>query len=129
MKRSLAVLVVAVVFAWGAQVFAHHSFAATYMEDREISIEGELMYFLYRNPHSFLQMVVHDPRTKDSVRWAIEWVGSNQLRQHGMTRETLKVGDHVVITGRPGRNPSDHRLRLRSILRPKDGWRWGSIAD
>ena len=37
----------------------------------------------------------------------------------------LKAGDHVVITGNPGRNPIDHRVRMRSLLRPSDGFGWG----
>ena len=46
-----------------------------------------------------------------------------------LTRETLKPGDHVIITGNPGRNPEDHRLRMRTITRPSDGWKWGGTFD
>jgi hypothetical protein len=28
------------------------------------------------------------------------------------------------VTGAPGRNPDDHRIRMHSIVRPKDGWKW-----
>ena len=81
------------------------------------------MQFLYRNPHSFVH--VEGPDEKGAVqRWAVEWGAGLQLNQQGVTRETLRVGDHVIITGNPGRNPEDHRLRMRSILRPSDGWKW-----
>jgi thiamine monophosphate kinase len=72
-----------------------------------------------------------DPKEKggEMYRWAVEWGGGGQLGQQGVTRETLKPGDHVVITGSPGRNPADHRLRMRTIFRPKDGWRWGGQVD
>jgi thiamine monophosphate kinase len=72
-----------------------------------------------------------DPKEKggELYRWAVEWGGGGQLGQQGVTRETLKPGDHVIITGSPGRNPADHRLRMRSIYRPKDGWRWGGTVD
>ena len=53
---------------------------------------------------------------------AIEWAAAGQLT--GITRDTLKPGDHVIITGNPGRTVEDHRLRMRSILRPKDGFKW-----
>ena len=129
MKRSLAILLVAGAFAIGAQAFAHHSFAATYLEDQETSIEGDLVQFLYRNPHSFVHVMAPEPQTKEMVRWAVEWGGGGQLGQQGVTRETLKPGDHVVITGSPGRNPADHRLRMRTIFRAKDGWRWGGVVD
>ncbi len=35
------------------KMYAHHSFAATYFEDKTVTIEGNLKQFLYRNPHSF----------------------------------------------------------------------------
>jgi hypothetical protein len=41
----------------------------------------------------------------------------------------LKPGDHVVISGNPGRNPADHRVRLLKIQRPKDGWSWGLLPN
>jgi hypothetical protein len=40
----------------------------------------------------------------------------------------LKPGDVVVITGNPGRNPVDHRIRMRSLRRPSDGFGWGVRA-
>jgi hypothetical protein len=129
MRRWLAVLLVAALFACGAQAFAHHSFAATYLEEQEMSVEGELVQFIYRNPHSFVQITAPDPQTREVIRWAIEWGGNGQLSRQGITAETLKVGDRVVVTGNPGRNPEDHRLRMRTIVRPKDGWRWSGVVD
>jgi len=129
MKRTLVVLVIAGCMGLATRSDAHHSFAATYLEDQEITIEGDLVQFLYRNPHSFVHVLAPDPKTKEMVRWAVEWGGGGQLGQQGVTRETLKPGDHVIITGSPGRNPEDHRLRMRTILRPKDGWRWGGVVD
>ena len=123
MKRRLAVFLAAGAFAFGGRAFAHHSFAATYLEGQETSIEGQLVQFIYRNPHSFVQVMAPDPESKEMVRWAVEWAGNGQLRQAGITAETLKVGDRVVVTGSPGRNPEEHRLRMRTIVRPKDGWR------
>ena len=36
------------------------------------------------------------------VRYAVEWGGAGQLGGQGVTRETLKPGDHVQISGAPG---------------------------
>ena len=41
-----------------------------------------------------------------------------------LSATALKAGDHVIVTGAPGRNPDDHRMRMRSITRPKDGFKW-----
>ena len=35
----------------------------------------------------------------------------------------------VVITGNPGRNPADRRIRLLTLLRPKDNFGWGQSPD
>lgn len=123
MKRVLIALIAAVAFMSIAPTHAHHSFAATYFEDRINKIEGNLVQFLYRNPHSFVHVEAPD-ESGQMQRWAVEWGAGLQLGQQGVARDTLKPGDHVIIEGNPGRNPADHRLRMRSILRPADGWKW-----
>jgi hypothetical protein len=128
MKIRLALLGAGLLLAIGVTpVVAHHSFAGTYLEDAEpMKIEGKLVAFLVRNPHSFVH--VEDATMKDAkgepIRWSIEWGAAGQLAQQGVRNGTLKVGDHVVVTGSPGRNPDDHRLRMRTIDRPSDGWKW-----
>jgi len=103
---------------------AHHSFAATYREGQTVMIEGKLVQFQFRNPHSFVH--VEAPDEKGMIqRWAVEWGGAGQLGGQGVTRESLKAGDVVVITGNPGRNPADHRIRMLSLRRPADGFGWG----
>ena len=109
--------------------FAHHSFAATYFEDKTEKIQGKLVQFLYRNPHSFVHVEVKDPKTGEMTRWAVEWGAGGQLGRQGVTRDTLKPGDEVVINGNPGRNPEDHRLRMVNITRTSDNWKWGGSFD
>jgi hypothetical protein len=109
----------------GTQTWAHHSFAATYLEDQSVTIEGELVQFLLRNPHSFVHVNVKE---KDGTvnRYVVEWGSPAQLSGK-VSRDTLKPGDYVVISGNPGRNAADHRVRLLTFKRPKDGWSWGIL--
>ena len=125
MKRGFfaAVVLGAISLAAVAQVSAHHSFAATYFEDQTTKIEGDLVQFQFRNPHSYVHLEAKDDAGV-TQRWTIEWGSGMQLSTQGLTATTLKVGDHVVVTGAPGRDPEDHRLRMRSIERPKDGFKW-----
>lgn len=123
MKRSV-VVTLALVLAAAAAAGAHHSFAATYDESRMVTIEGKLVQFLYRNPHSFVHLMAPDD-TGEVQRWAIEWGGAGQLRGQGVRRDTLQVGDVVVISGNPGRNPADRRVRMVTLRRPSDGFGWG----
>ena len=102
---------------------AHHSFAATYFEDQTTKIEGDLVQFQFRNPHSYVHLEAKDDKGVVQ-RWTIEWGSGMQLSTQGLTATTLKVGDHVIVTGAPGRDPEDHRMRMRSIERPKDRFKW-----
>jgi len=122
-KNKLLVLFVLGTSLSAAHVYAHHSFAATYFEDRTVKIEGTLSQFLYRNPHSFVQVEVKDEKGEKQV-WAIEWGAAGQLNLTG-GKEALKFGDPVVVVGNPGRNPEAHRMRMVNIVRTSDGWRWG----
>jgi hypothetical protein len=128
MKTKLALFAVAFgILAGVSPIAAHHSFAGTYLEDAPpVKVEGKLVAFLVRNPHSFVH--VEDPKLKDKdgkpVRWSIEWGAAGQLAQQGVRTGTLKVGDNVVVTGSPGRDASLFRLRMRAIERPSDGWKW-----
>ena len=124
MNRFLVAAVAIVMLAVNGHALAHHSFAATYIEDQSVTIEGQLVQFLLRNPHSFVHV---DVKEKDgtTVRYAVEWGGVGQLGQQGVTRETFKVGDHVIISGAPGRNAADHRVRMVTLKRPSDGFAWG----
>ena len=127
MKRLLFTAAVAAVLSAGAQVSAHHSFAATYLEDQSVTIEGEIIQFLLRNPHSFVHVMVKQP-DGTTTRFVVEWGSPAQLSGR-VSRDTLKPGDYVVISGNPGRNASDNRVRLLTFQRPKDGWSWGLLPD
>lgn len=126
MKFKPAAILLAVSMISGGAVYAHHSFAATYFVDQNITIEGTLTQFMYRNPHSFIK--VEAPDDKGVMQsWAIEWGGGAQLTRDHVTRDTLKPGDHVVVSGNPGRDPTEHRIRLHKIVRPSDGWKWEGV--
>lgn len=124
MKGRLVVMLTIAVMGAGITARAHHSFAATYHEDKTVTIQGKLVQFLFRNPHSFVHVEAPD-ENGEMQRWAVEWAGVGQLAGAGITRETLKYGDVVVITANPGRNPADHRLRMVTLKRPSDGFTWG----
>jgi hypothetical protein len=126
-RRTLFALLIASAVVSGTRAYAHHSFAATYFVDQEITVEGTLTQFLYRNPHSFVKVDVPDPKGGPAQTWSVEWGGGAQLTQEHVTRDTLKPGDHVIVSGNPGRNPTEHRIRLHKIVRPSDGWKWEGV--
>jgi len=125
MNRNVALAAVAGVLLTSGAALAHHSQVAVYHSNTEQKIEGELVQVLIRSPHSWVHVEAKDEKG-EIQRFAIEWGGAAQLRNAGVDGKTLKVGDKVKITGRPGRNAMDHRLLMMFIERPSDGWSWGN---
>ena len=125
MKSKMVVLVLAAAFLFGTTAYAHHSFASTYDLSRQEKVEGKLVQFLFRNPHSFVHVEAPDANGQVQ-RWAIEWTGGAQLSGSSIDKNTLKVGDPVIITGNPTRTTGEHRLRMVTFKRTSDGLAWGN---
>jgi hypothetical protein len=122
------VLVIVTALLISASAWAHHSFAAVYLEAQEITIEGTLLQLLWRNPHTLVHVMV-DEDDGSQTRWVVEWGSLTQLGASGVSRDTLRTGDQIIINGNPGRNPADNRLRLLNFQRPSDGLVWGLRPD
>jgi len=120
---SLSTMLILLAAGASAPTLAHHSFPATYVVDKTVTIEGTVVQFLFRNPHSFVHVMVQDKGGK-SETWAVEWGAGGSLGADKVSADTLKPGDKVIVTGNPARDPSSHRLRMREIVRPADGWKW-----
>ena len=116
-RRSLIVAIAAFLLAVGVSLSAHHSFYATYREDEQITLQGTLDRVVYRNPHSYVYLQVSE-RDHQTRLWVVECGSPDQMRRQRLTIETLKPGDRLIVTGSPGRDPGDRRLRLRTIARP-----------
>ena len=124
--RKLFLLVAALAIV-GGSAYAHHSYGATYDVKKEIKLEGKLVQFIYRNPHAYVHMTAKDADGKEQ-RWAVEWAGTAQLAGAGVNKESLKVGDEIVVTARPSRVPGEFRVLMVNLRRPLDGFTWGARA-
>jgi hypothetical protein len=127
MKSRLTTFIIIGTFLCGAAAYAHHSFAGTYVEDKLVRIEGRVVEFNIRNPHSFINLEVKDKDGK-LTRWGGEWGGVTQLSQGGVTRFTLEVGDYLIIDGAPSRDAAEKKVLVRRAVRPatdkRPAWEW-----
>jgi hypothetical protein len=117
MKSRFVVFAIVAVIASGVAAYAHHSFAGTYREDETVTIEGEIVQFNVRNPHSFINIEVTNENGETEL-WGGEWGSVTQLSQGGVNRFTLKAGEHIVVDGAPARDSSDNRVLVRRVVRP-----------
>ena len=126
-RRRRLVLMLVSIASIVAPAYAHHSFAADYFEDRMIQIEGELVEFEYRAPHAWVHVNAPDENGR-MQRFAAEWANPTRLGREGITKDTLRPGDRVIVSGSPSRRDADRKLHLKGIERPADGWRWKGRA-
>jgi len=121
--RAVAACALVALVSLAPWVAAHHNFATLYFEDETIELEGQVVEFQYRNPHSWVYVNAPDSFGR-MQNYAAEWTGRAGLERSGVTKDTLKVGDRVRVWAAPNRNPTDFRVHLKRIERPRDGWSW-----
>lgn len=103
---------------------AHHSFGSVYLEGDSIEIEGAIVQFQYKNPHSWIHVQGTEAGGFGQPKiYSAEWVSTSQLEREGITKTFLKPGDNVRIWGSPAKDPTDTRMHLKRIERA-DGWSW-----
>jgi len=126
MRARLATAVIALCLAITA-VRAHHSITGIYDASRQLRFEGVVAAFQFVNPHPFVEFEVvgTDGRT---VRWRGEMDNRFELVGVGMTAETLRPGDRVVVTGSAARDGS-RGLYVRSLERPADAFLYEQIGS
>ena len=122
--RSWWALVLSGVAIVCTPLVAHHSYATYYIEADTIEVEGDIVEFQFKNPHSWVHVVGQEPFGQTKA-YAAEWGGTSQLDRNGITKNTLHTGDSVRMWVSPNRNPNDNRVRLKKIERRSDGWKWG----
>jgi uncharacterized protein DUF6152 len=120
MTRMMMGLCVGALAFLGTELDAHHSMAE-YATTEGVTIQGEVVAFEFRNPHSLIHVVVTAP-DGTRIRYAVEWGASSQLASLGITATTLRPGDAVIVTGFPAKNAADRRIRLMGLERPSDGF-------
>jgi hypothetical protein len=104
---------------------AHHSIAAVYDGTRQQRLEGVVAEFLFVNPHPFVVVTVGDGAGES---WRLEMDNRFELQGIGMTSETLKPGDRVVVKGSLGRT-EPRTLYVRQLDRPADGFRYEQVGS
>jgi len=78
-------------------VLAHHGDAGRY-EDNVIVMSGTVVELQFTDPHSIIVLDVTE--NGQTVRWQAELGGRGALARTGWTRNTLKPGDKITMTGR-----------------------------
>ena len=79
-----------------ASLFAHHSFAAEYDDNKPLSLTGVVVKWELINPHGWITLDAKDADGK-VIRWMIETGNPNALIRAGWRKDSLKPGDQVIV--------------------------------
>ena len=86
-----------------APLLAHHSFAAEYGNE-PVKLTGAVTKIEWQNPHVFFYIDVKDPQTDKVTNWALEMGAPAVIQRNGWTRNSMKIGDLVTVTGFKAKN-------------------------
>lgn len=105
MRFTASGIFIAIILALSAlPAQAHHSFAATFTE-QIITVEGTVKELKFANPHVLVTFSVTDDQG-NQVEWVSEGHSATSMRRDGWSRNTLKAGDYIRVTGNATRNGS-----------------------
>jgi len=115
MQRTFTALLAAALTALAAQpIAAHHSFAAEFDANAPIELTGTVTKVEWANPHTYFYMDVTSPKG-DVENWAMEMGSPNGLMRRGWTRDSMKIGDVVTVTGSRAKDGSP-KGNARSVV-------------
>lgn len=118
-KLTLGAFVIAgiAVFLCKAPVSAHHAFAAEFDGNKPVHFPDAIVTKVQLiNPHSWIYVDVKGADGK-VVNWAIEAGSPNILLRRGITKDTVKVGQKIVVEGYQSKDGS-HRANGRDLTLP-----------
>ena len=98
-------------------MLAHHAFAAEFDANKPVHFaDATVTKVMLINPHSWIYV---DVKQADGTvqNWAIEAGSPNVLLRRGITRNTLKPGDKIVVDGYQSKDGS-HRANGRDLKLP-----------
>ncbi len=104
MKAKLAVFAMGLLSA--ASMFAHHSFSAEFDSSKPVTLKGNVTKVDWLNPHIYIYLDVKDDAGK-VVHWQCEGGAPNTLTRNGWTKNDLKQGDPISITGTLAKDASN----------------------
>jgi hypothetical protein len=106
-------------------LWAHHSFAAEYDSKQPITLKGAVTKVEWMNPHVYFYIDVRDDQTGKITNWAFEMGAPAVIQRNGWTRNSMKIGDLVIVEGTRAKSGDPHG-NARSVTMASTGKKLGA---
>jgi hypothetical protein len=106
---------------------AHHSFSAEYDSKKAVELKGIVTKVEWMNPHVYFYLDVKDD-SGNITNWALEMGPPNGLERSGWTRNTMKVGDEVIVEGTLAKDGAK-QANARSVTMASTGKKLGTASS
>jgi hypothetical protein len=103
-RNLLAMLLLTTVTA---PVFAHHSETAEFNPDTPVTVTGTIVRVEWLNPHVWFYVDAKDDKGKVTT-WGFSGAPPGSLMRRGITKDVLKIGSVVNVTGARARDGSNN---------------------
>src|SRR5580693_2710255 len=100
-RREILIGVAAFVLLGSSVAFAHHG-TANYDTNKLITVKGSVTGFQFINPHVIIALDVKDDKGV-IVNWQGELTSPNRLTRTGWTKDSLKPGQVISLSGFPSK--------------------------
>jgi hypothetical protein len=100
----------------GVPLFAHHGTGVAYETEKKVTLKGTVTELIWANPHCGILFDVTDDKGQ-VVHWGAELGNPHALSEAGMSKDVLKPGDKITITGHPARSGAP-RMTLDQFVHP-----------
>ena len=127
LEAALRAIVAVASAVLAAAAAAHHSISGMYDNAKQRTFEARVAEFQFVNPHPFVIVTADPDTTGTEQRYKLEMDNRHELVDIGITADTFKAGDRVVVTGSVSRADA-HSFYLWRLDRAADGLHYEQIG-